>query len=102
MSEGKPSNLPLIAMTMVNMLWAAAASVYLYKGVIFGWEIDRHHGIPLNQLGAIAAPLVITIAMLSATILFWFNGQRRVSYALTAAMLIAAVAVFTLFRAPAR
>jgi hypothetical protein len=38
MSEDKPSNLWLIAMTMFNVLWAAAASVYLYKSLMFAWN----------------------------------------------------------------
>ena len=49
MSEDKPSNLWLIAMTMFDVLWAAAASVYLYKSLMFRLEFYRPHGIPFAQ-----------------------------------------------------
>lgn len=100
MTRGKPSVLPLIAMTMVYLLCALAAYGYLHMSLMFGSEIHREQGIPLAEWAVITAPLLVTITMLSATIVFWNKGLRRVSYGLFTAMMIAVLALFTLFEAP--
>jgi len=100
MTDARPSVVPLILMVLVYMLFVLGAAGYFFTGLMFGSEIYRDRGIPLAEWAMIAGPLVFTIAMLSATIMFWNKGRQRVSYALFAAMLIAVLAVLTLFKAP--
>ena len=71
MSEDKPSNLWLIAMTMFNVLWAAAASVYLYKSLMFARDSIRPSLAALEALGLVVVPVEPTEAMLDAADVEW-------------------------------
>jgi uncharacterized protein with PQ loop repeat len=84
MTQGRPSQAPLVLMCMWYLLLAAGSFVWFFVGILFGSEAYRDRGIPLIEWGMIAGPLLMSVALLIATIVLWNRGRRRETYWLCA------------------
>lgn len=95
MTHPKPSNLPLILMTMWYVLLSLCALILAFFGLIWGSEVYRGGGIPIGELAITYGPLLVTVTLLIATIMLWNKGRRTVTYGLFAgSLLIVPVALY--------
>ena len=87
-------------MIMAYVLFVLATLRWFQKALMLGLETYRERGISLVEFAVLAGPLLVTVAMLSATIMSWNKGRRKVSYALFMTTLAAFLFIITFFRAP--
>ncbi len=100
MTAPKTSNRPLIAMIAVYMLFVLATLRWFQKALMFGSATYRERGISVVEIAVVAGPLLVTVAMLAATIMWWKKGKRKVSYALFAITFAAFLFIVMFVRAP--
>ena len=96
MTDTKLSVLLLVLILGWYILLALGGAAWMLFGLAWGSEVYRGRGMPLIEWVILFAPLLVSIALLIASIISWRRGKRLVVSALFIVSLVIAAIMASL------
>lgn len=89
MDSKRPSVLPLVLMIIWYALLLVGTGGFFLIGLMFGSEAYRGQPMPLIDWIRISGPILVNLALLGLTIMFWNKDLRPISFTITGLSVVA-------------